>query len=1000
MQQQAEPLFGRIHPARQRAKVDVRLLGAQGVLVEPVGDFAKVAAKACALAFQRLPLRQAVQGGDERVESRRPRTRDAASARILVKRLAPRIEAAPGRFPRGDRATQASALVRRASRRAEGRRQRGQDFLQTCRRRATAPRPPPRRRRRPRRTRRPPRCLRCCAPRAPSSGAAGRPIARPRAPPRPLQAQRRRQDRFRPSRRATPTRFAPELRLPERQRRPPRSRRVRHVSSRSRYRASASTRHATRQGGFAPRDKPRRMADSPPRRARIPRAARPAPRAPLRPSRTQPRRRRAASPDRRGASGGFPRVRATAPSARARARRGRSRPTTRAIPHPLGRARPPQRPSPPRRVSARRAARPGLRAPPPVALRARCRPEPNRRACRRRATASARFRIARAARWPRRRAWLRACRIRPRAARARRPSPPASRPCASAARLASSASLASTDRRASASRPSAARCAAASSSARRAWRVRLASSGKASVASVSIPPPFGSSLAASSARARASPSHAARSRRNRSGIGGNLGDRGEPPLQQIRIDRVGARLAAQAVALGARAVAKRDGLAMLLVRSPAPLDQGPRPRHRRVGRRRREQRGVIRHAEAPRHFVQARLRGAARLHPPRQILRGLAHGAEPLAQCVDRLAFSQQRRVDAAARRSPLRPPPRPRRADRGLRSGPCRRRAPRANRRASARRPPAGPAKASSSRASPARPRELCARALRALPPRQRAARLVMLRLEVDLARARREHLILGGSSARRRSRSASRRRLLRLVMTYRARDRTPCRRDLRGVNSASASPRSLSRRRESAAEAGRTRRERLGEPAAGRKQRRAALAQRLRGQAEFALEGLASRPRPSARCSASSGDRLVPDVDERVLVALAAAQFQAAEPSASRKAPPTRSSAHLMREARRASAAGKPNRRSPIAAQRRRLAGLVGAQHDMERRVGAKVQRAIREIARKARASAAPASRLALPRENRAPARRARATASPGRRARISPRKSRRQFVRDAAP
>ena len=68
VQQLAEALSGQIDSAWQNAKVEVGLLGAQGFLVVPVGDFAEVAAKACALAFQRLPLLQAVKRGGERVE--------------------------------------------------------------------------------------------------------------------------------------------------------------------------------------------------------------------------------------------------------------------------------------------------------------------------------------------------------------------------------------------------------------------------------------------------------------------------------------------------------------------------------------------------------------------------------------------------------------------------------------------------------------------------------------------------------------------------------------------------------------------------------------------------------------------------------------------------------------------------------------------------------------------------------------------------------------------
>jgi len=52
---------------------------------------------------------------------------------------------------------------------------------------------------------------------------------------------------------------------------------------------------------------------------------------------------------------------------------------------------------------------------------------------------------------------------------------------------------------------------------------------------------------------------------------------------------------------------------------------------RGVGRRGREQRDMVGQAETAREIVERRLGGAPRLDAARQIVGGLAHGAQPLA---------------------------------------------------------------------------------------------------------------------------------------------------------------------------------------------------------------------------------------------------------------------------------------------------------------------------------------------------------------------------------
>ena len=84
---------------------------------------------------------------------------------------------------------------------------------------------------------------------------------------------------------------------------------------------------------------------------------------------------------------------------------------------------------------------------------------------------------------------------------------------------------------------------------------------------------------------------------------------------------------------------------MLLGRAPTRLDQRLRARDRRVG-------GVVASKAAgplrpdAGQIVQGRLRRVTRLDASRQIVGGLAHRAEPLAQRVDRVALSEQRRID------------------------------------------------------------------------------------------------------------------------------------------------------------------------------------------------------------------------------------------------------------------------------------------------------------------------------------------------------------------
>ena len=378
---------------------------------------------------------------------------------------------------------------------------------------------------------------------------------------------------------------------------------------------------------------------------------------------------------------------------------------------------------------------------------------------------------------------------------------------------------------------------------------------------------------------------------------------------------------------------------MLLGRAPTRLDQSLRPRDPRVGRRRREQGLGAAEAEPPRQFVQHRLRRVARLDAARQIVGGLAHRAEPLAQGVDGVPLREQRRIDFE--RADLRFVGRLLRGEAiefGAQLGVvAERRAP-LGERARGRWGEIG--EGLDLLRQRRQPRELGVGSLRALASREREAGLLMLRRQGVFACASAHRSVVGA-----RERVGGDDRLAQAPLGV----VVPLQRDIKRLAGGFARREQrvgfrgeFFTKRGQRAEAGGARGQGFRQPAALSEEVPTALAQRLGGEAELGAELRAiDRSQPALQMIVGQGP--VVFVDERVLGALAALQaLQRAVRHAQRAADPQQP--HIVREII-GRLRGEAEQQVADRRERRRLARFVGAEHHVQRRAGTKAQGPIGE-------------------------------------------------------